>query len=288
MSGPRRDLLDRALVSGRPIHVIAGLGVDDLAAIGLTALDAPLAALSWLRLEPGPSGSLELAHRSLSLRLDPHEAERARGRLSFISETPAFRLRDLAARGPLVGHALESTLIARIDRTTATAIADSLVDLVDLVAELGGPTEPGERALGRLLGRTPTVPADPLERAELLTRYYRLRPSVSEPAIADADAFLVGDDGVTPIVSGSRPFDEYVGGTPERLALAGGLAMIVAAERLGSPSPSASAVALLRGLGGAPELSPAGPVLIVDRDGGARVRESYAKIRSLLSLPQGG
>lgn len=286
MSRPIQARLEAALAAGRPIHVIAGLGVDDLAAVGLTSLDAPLAALSWLRLEPGVSGGFELAHRALSLRLDPAQGELARGRLSFIAERPSGRLIDLAGRGPIVGHALESTLLARIDRATAGAIAGALVDLVDLVGELGAPTERGDRSLARLLGREPAFPADALERAEVFARYWQpARDGVSGERI---DALLVDDRSLSAISIGRRPLDELVEGTPERLSLAGGLAMVCAAERLGSDTPASGAIDLLRALGGAPELAPAGRVLIVDRDGGALVRESHERIRELLSLPRGG
>ena len=82
----RRELLDQAVQSGRPIHLVAGLGVDDLAELRTESLDAPLAALAWARLEPSARGSLEITGCSLSMRLQGEGLTRALERSSFTME----------------------------------------------------------------------------------------------------------------------------------------------------------------------------------------------------------
>jgi hypothetical protein len=282
----RHALLDHALAAGRSIHVVVGIGVDDLSGIGLTALDTPLAALGWARLEPG-AGSLEVAHRGLSMRLDGENIGRAAGRIVFVLESPESRLIDLSRRGPIVGHALESTLLSRIERRTRDEIAPSLVDLVDLATDAGLPDGAGERTLARLLGREPSDFPDPLERAELLARLYR--PALPTERASASDALVIEEDGrVTDVSLASLALGETLEGTPERLGLAGGLVMIAAAERLGDGGDAKLATALLRALGGAAELRPSGRVILADRDGGASLHAARPSIDTLLDLPRGG
>jgi hypothetical protein len=283
----RRALLDHATATGRPVHVIAGIGVDDLARIGLRSVDAPLAALAWVRLEVAPSGALEVAHSALSMRLEGDDLARAAGRIVFVLESPSSRLIDLSRRGPIVGHALESTLLARLDERTAAEISPCLVDLVDLAADEGIGVAPGDRALARLLGREPAEFPNPLERAELLARLYR--PSVERTGDDAADALVVEEDGSSTEVHVDRlNLAETLEGTPERIGLGRGLVMIAAAERLNSSSGSHAAIGLLRALGGAPELRPGGRVIVVDRDRGASLRAALPDLHEIVGLPRRG
>lgn len=283
----RRELLDQAVQSGRPIHLVAGLGVDDLAELRTESLDAPLAALAWARLEPSARGSLEITGCSLSMRLQGEGLTRALERSSFTMESPIDRLRDLATRGPVVGHALETTLLARLTPAVRREIGPALIDLVDLAGDLGLGDAPGERTLAALLGRTPAAPPDVLERAEIFARLYQL-PAIRREA-APYNALLIEEEGEpTELLIEPSMIAAAIGGTPEPLGLADGLVMISAAERLGTQVGSARLDTLLAALGGARELRPSGAVLISDRDDGARLRAAAPRIRAILRGPQGG